>query len=421
MRTLYKNAYVFNIGKADIAVDDGVISEIASFISPVDGDIIFDLNNLHIFPGFADVHVHLREPGFSHKETIATGTLACAAGGFTHVCSMPNLNPVPDSSDNLKQQLDIIERDSVINVFPFGAITKGQNGEELSDMADMSDNVIGFSDDGRGVQSEDMMRNAMTNAKKLGKIISAHCEDNSLLQGGYIHDGEYCAANGHKGICSESEWGPIARDIELVKDIGVKYHVCHMSAKESVDIIRKAKADGVDITCETAPHYLVFSDSDLKDDGRYKMNPPIRSASDRTALIDGILDGTVDMIATDHAPHSKEEKSGGLKDSLNGIVGIETSFSVMYTHLVREGIITIDKLIALMSANPAERFGFDIGIEVGKKANFTAFDLEESYIVCGEEFKSMGKFSPFEGMRLWGKCYLTVADGNIAYNNITKE
>ncbi len=421
MKKLYKNAYVFNIGKADIAVENGVISQIASFISPEDGDNVFDLNNLYIFPGFVDVHVHLREPGFSYKETIASGTKACAAGGFTHVCPMPNLNPVPDSLDNLQQQLDIIRADSCINVYPFGAITKGQCGEELSDMHNISSSVIGFSDDGRGVQSEDMMRKAMKKAAALDKIISAHCEDNSLLKGGYIHDGEYCAANGHKGICSESEWGPIARDIEMVKDTGVMYHVCHISAKESVDIIRKAKADGVDITCETAPHYLVFSDSDLKDEGRFKMNPPIRSAQDRDALIEGILDGTVDMIATDHAPHSCEEKSGGLKDSLNGIVGIETSFPVMYTHFVREGILSLDKLVCLMSINPSKRFGFDIGIEVGKKANFTVFDLEESYIVSGDNFISKGKCSPFEGMRVWGRCCLTVANGNIAYNNITKE
>ena len=418
---MFKNAYLYNIGRADIAVENGVISQIASSISPDDGDIIFDLNNLHIFPGFADVHVHLREPGFSYKETIASGSKACAAGGFTHVCSMPNLNPVPDSVDNLNKQLDIIDKDAVINVFPFGSITKSQMGEELSDIEAMQDKVIGYSDDGRGVQSEDMMREAMQKAASAGKIISAHCEDNSLLRGGYIHDGEYCAANGHMGICSESEWGPIARDIELVKETGVKYHVCHISAKESVDIIRKAKAEGVDITCETAPHYLVFADTDLKDEGRFKMNPPIRSAEDRAALIEGLLDGTIDMIATDHAPHSKEEKSGGLKGSLNGIVGIETSFPVMYTHFVREGIVSLDKLISLMSVNPSSRFGFDTALEVGTKANFTVFDLEESYIVSGESFLSMGKSSPFEGMRVWGKCCLTVADGNIAYNNITKE
>lgn len=421
MKYLFKNAYLYNIGRADIAVENGVISQIASSISPDDGDIIFDLNNLHIFPGFADVHVHLREPGFSYKGTIASGSKACAAGGFTHVCSMPNLNPVPDSVDNLNKQLDIIDKDAVINVFPFGSITKGQMGEELSDIEAMQDKVIGYSDDGRGVQSEDMMREAMQKAASAGKIISAHCEDNSLLRGGYIHDGEYCAANGHMGICSESEWGPIARDIELVKETGVKYHVCHISAKESVDIIRKAKAEGVDITCETAPHYLVFADTDLKDEGRFKMNPPIRSAEDRAALIEGLLDGTIDMIATDHAPHSKEEKSGGLKGSLNGIVGIETSFPVMYTHFVREGVVSLDKLISLMSVNPSSRFGFDTALEVGTKANFTVFDLEESYIVSGESFLSMGKSSPFEGMRVWGKCCLTVADGNIAYNNITKE
>ncbi len=421
MKQLFRNAYVHNIGKADIAVENGVISQIASFISPAEGDIVFDLDNMHIFPGFADVHVHLREPGFSYKETVASGTRASAAGGFTHVCSMPNLKPVPDSRDNLAQQLDIIERDAVINVHPFGAITIGQAGEELAAMEDMSDCVIGFSDDGRGVQSADMMRSAMIKAKQLGKIISAHCEDNSLLCGGYIHKGDYCAANGHNGICSESEWGPIARDIELVKETGVSYHVCHISAKESVDIIRKAKAEGVDITCETAPHYLVFADSDLQDEGRFKMNPPIRGSEDRDALIQGILDGTVDMIATDHAPHSAEEKSGGLKGSLNGIVGIETSFPVMYTHFVKTGVISLEKLIKLMSVNPARRFVLDNGIEVGKKANFTVFDLSCSYNITSQEFLSKGKSSPFDGMKVWGKCLLTVANGNIAYNNIAKE
>lgn len=421
MSLIFKNAYVHNIGKTDIVVDNGIITKISPVVLS-NGDTVFNFDNLYIFPGFADVHVHLREPGFSYKETIATGTKACARGGFTHVCSMPNLKPVPDSKETLDEQLKIINKDALINVFPFGAITVGQMGEKLSDMEGMKDSVIGFSDDGRGVQDRQMMENAMTLAKKLGKIISAHCEDNSLLYGGYIHDGEYAKCNGHKGICSESEWGPIKRDIELVKKTGVKYHVCHISAKESVDIIRKAKNEGVDITCETAPHYLVFCDNDLKDEGRFKMNPPIRANDDKCALIEGILDGTVDMIATDHAPHSMEEKSKGLKGSLNGIVGIETSFAVMYTHFVKKGVFDMDKLIQLMSINPSKRFGFDSGIKVGAKANFTVFDLEDKYIINSDEFESMGKSSPFEGMEVYGRCVMTVANGNIAYQyNNTKE
>lgn len=414
MSLVLKNAYVHNVGKTDVVIDNGIVTRISSVV-PACSDTVFNFDNMYIFPGFADVHVHLREPGFSYKETIATGTRACARGGFTHVCCMPNLVPVPDSKENLQCQLDIINKDAVINVFPFGAITVGQKGEQISDMESMSQNVIGFSDDGRGVQSEEMMLDAMAKAEALGKIISAHCEDNSLLNGGYIHDGEYAKTHGHKGICSESEWKPIERDIELVKKTGVKYHVCHISAKKSVELIRQAKKDGVDITCETAPHYLVFSDEDLKDEGRFKMNPPIRSKADRQALIDGILDGTVDMIATDHAPHSADEKSKGLKGSLNGIVGIETSFPIMYTHFVKSGIITIDKLIELMSTNPASRFGFDNKLQAGSVANLTVFDLNNKYKINSSDFESMGKSTPFENMEVYGKCLLTIANGKIAY------
>lgn len=414
MSLVLKNAYVHNVGKTDVVIDNGIVTRISSVV-PACSDTVFNFDNMYIFPGFADVHVHLREPGFSYKETIATGTRACARGGFTHVCCMPNLVPVPDSKENLQCQLDIINKDAVINVFPFGAITVGQKGEQISDMEAMSQNVIGFSDDGRGVQSEEMMLDAMAKAKALGKIISAHCEDNSLLNGGYIHDGEYAKTHGHKGICSESEWKPIERDIELVKKTGVKYHVCHISAKKSVELIRQAKKDGVDITCETAPHYLVFSDEDLKDEGRFKMNPPIRSKADRQALIDGILDGTVDMIATDHAPHSADEKSKGLKGSLNGIVGIETSFPIMYTHFVKSGIITIDKLIELMSTNPASRFEFDNKLQAGSVANLTVFDLNNKYKINSSDFESMGKSTPFENMEVYGKCLLTIANGKIAY------
>ena len=379
--------------------------------SDIKGGIVSNFNNCFIFPAFCDVHVHLREPGFSYKETIKSGSMACAKGGYTDVCSMPNLKPVPDNEDNLKVQQDIIDKDAVIKVHPFASITIGQLGEELSDFEKLASKCIGFSDDGRGVQSEELMRQAMIKAKSLNKIIVAHCEDNSLLKGGYIHDGEYAKLHGHKGICSESEWGPIKRDLALAKEIGCKYHVCHISCKESVELIRKAKAEGVDVTCETAPHYLVFNDMDLKEEGRFKMNPPIRSEEDRLALIEGIKDGTIDMIATDHAPHSAEEKGRGLEKSLMGIVGIETAFSVMYTKLVKTGIITLEKLIELMSVNPRKRFDLPANDDI------CIFDLESEYTVDPQEFLSMGKATPFAGEKLFGVCKLTVCNNKIVYNN----
>ncbi|MBE6641051.1 MAG: dihydroorotase [Ruminococcaceae bacterium] len=357
-----------------------------------------------VLPGFCDVHVHFREPGFSYKETVASGSAAAARGGYTAVCTMPNLNPVPDSPENLKLQTDIIDRDAVINVYPYGAITVGEKGESLADMEGMKD-AIAFSDDGRGVQSEDMMRAAMQKAKALGKIIVAHCEDNSLLRGGYIHDGEYARSHGHRGICSESEWGPIARDLKLAAETGCKYHVCHISTKESVDVIRKAKAAGVDVTCETAPHYLVMDDGDLREEGRFKMNPPLRSAEDRKALLEGLLDGTIDMIATDHAPHSAEEKAKGLEKSAFGIVGIETAFPVMYTKLVKTGIMTMERLMEVLCVNPRKRFGIPLGDD------YSVWKLDEEFTVDPEEFLSKGRATPFEGERLYGRCVLTVCGG----------
>lgn len=413
MKILLKNANIYGYGKKDILTDGEVIAKIEDNITD-DADKVYDFEGQHIFPGLIDVHVHLREPGFEYKETIATGTRASARGGFTTVCSMPNLNPVPDSMANLREQLDIIEKDAVIEVLPFASLTKGQKGERISDMEVMAKFVAGFSDDGKGVQEEDMMRLCMIKARNLGKIISAHCEDEALLYGGYIHDGEYAKANGHKGICSESEWGPIKRDIELLKETKAPYHVCHVSAKESIELIRNAKKDGIDITCETGPHYLVFNDGDLKEDGGYKMNPPIRGKEDQKALIEAIKDGTVDMIATDHAPHSAEEKSKGLK-SLNGIVGIETSFPVMYTNFVKTGEITLDRLIDLMSKNPAKRFGIESEIKVGAKANFTVFNLDDEYEINPDDFLSKGKSMPFGGMKVYGKCLMTVSRGKVAY------
>ena len=371
----------------------------------------FDSDKYALFPGFCDVHVHFREPGFSYKETIATGSLAAAAGGYTHVCTMPNLNPVPDSVAHLQQQLDLIEDSACIHVYPYGAITVGEQGQTMADLEGMAANVIGFSDDGRGVQNDEMMRQAMIKSKNLGKMIVAHCEVNDLLRGGYIHDGEYAAAHGHRGICSESEWAQIARDLELVKEIGCKYHVCHISTKESVEIIRKAKAEGVDVTCETGPHYLVMNDMDLQEDGRFKMNPPIRSEEDRKALLEGIVDGTIDMIATDHAPHSAEEKAKGLAKSAFGVVGIETAFPVLYTCLVKPGIITMERLKELLVTNARARFGIPMG------DCWSLWDLNAEYTVDPANFVSMGKATPFTGWKLCGKCLLTICDGKIVYQS----
>lgn len=411
---LLKNADVFYDGKlisTDVQISDGMlhfIDKAPAGVSPIS----FDISGKVIFPTFVDVHVHLREPGFSYKETIASGTSACAHGGYGDVCSMPNLNPVPDTLEHLNVQREIIARDASIRVHPYGSITVGQMGEQLADMEAMADYVVAFSDDGRGVQSDDMMRAAMQKAKALDKLIVAHCEVNDLLRGGYIHDGRYAKAHGHRGICSESEWKQIERDLKLVAEIGCGYHVCHISTKESVELIRKAKASGINVTCETGPHYLTLCEDDLKEDGRFKMNPPLRSAADREALIEGILDGTIDMIATDHAPHSAEEKSRGLEKSAMGIVGIETAFPVLYTYLVKKGIITLEKLIPLLTTNAMKRFKIGRPMEEG---NFTVWDLNESFTVDPGTFLSMGRATPYVGTELQGVCEMTVVDGKIAY------
>ena len=362
-----------------------------------------------IVPGLCDVHVHFREPGFSYKETIASGSAAAAHGGYTAVCTMPNLDPVPDSAEHLQVQLEAIERGAAIKVLPYGAITVGEKGEKLADMEAMSDKVCAFSDDGKGVQNDEMMREAMTAAKRLGKIIAAHCEDNSLLFGGYIHDGEYARMHGHRGISSESEYKQIERDLRLAEETGCAYHVCHISTKESVELIRQAKAHGVNVTCETAPHYLVLCDEDMQEDGRFKMNPPLRSREDKKALIEGIKDGTIDMIATDHAPHSAEEKGRGLEKSLMGIVGLETAFPVLYTELVMKNIITLDRLVELMSFKPKERFRIDT------ENDFAVFDISEAYKIDPEKFLSMGRATPFAGREVFGRCLLTVHNGKVVY------
>ena len=420
MKILFKNGIVYvngNLKKSDVLIQDGIVVDIQREIS-LDDVVIVDLNNLHILPGFADVHVHLREPGFFYKETILSGTNAAAKGGFTLVCSMPNLNPVPDSVENLKIQQDIIDRDAVIKVLPHASITKKQRGKELVDFESLSEKCFAFSDDGRGIQSREIMKEAMEMAKKFGKAIVAHCEDESLVFGGYIHDGEYAKLHGHKGISSASEYKQVQRDVELCEEVGGQYHVCHISTKETVDIIRKAKSKGLKVSCETTPHYLTFCDMDLKEEGRFKMNPPIRSSEDRDALIEGIKDGTIEMIATDHAPHTDEEKSKGLKRSNMGVVGLETSFAVINTFMVNTGHISFEKLVELMSINPRKIFGLEYGISVGKKADFTIVDRNKEWIVNPDEFVSKGKSTPFEGMKLTGDILFTICDGKIVYNKL---
>ncbi len=385
------------------------LPEYTEGISLPEGIITSSNGGCVVFPGFCDVHVHFREPGFSYKETIATGTAAAARGGYTAVCTMPNLSPVPDSIEALRVQTDIIKKDAIIPVLPYGSITVDQKGEKLADLEGLADGVTAFSDDGHGVQSDDMMREAMLRAKALGKMIVAHCEVNSLLHGGYIHDGAYAAAHGHRGICSESEWGQIKRDIDLVRETGCAYHICHISCKESVELVRKAKAGGLDVTCETAPHYLLLDERDLQEDGRFKMNPPLRSPEDHAALLEGLIDGTIDMIATDHAPHSAEEKSRGLEKCAFGIVGPETAFPLLYTGLVEKGILTLERLVTLMAITPRRRFGLPFD------GSFTVWDLNAEYAIDPADFVSKGRSTPFEGRKVKGKCLLTNVNGRDVY------
>lgn len=401
--------------KADIAILGDKIERIAADIQPADNDKVYDCTGLTIMSGLVDLHVHLREPGFSAKETIATGTAAAAHGGFTTVCSMPNLAPAPDSMANLQQQLDIIERDAVIKVLPYATITRKRFGDELVNFEELRPYVAGFSDDGTGVQNEDVMRQAMAEAAKTDTIIAAHCEVDELLRGGYIHDGEYARINGHRGICSESEWKQVERDIELAAEAGCRYHVCHISTKETVELIRQAKARGVKVTCETGPHYLTMCDMDLKEEGRFKMNPPIRSAEDRDALIAGLQDGTIDVVATDHAPHTAEEKSRGLERSAMGVVGIETSFAVIYTKLVKAGVISLEKAVDVLAEAPRRIFNLGGGLQEGEAADIAVFDLEKSFEVDPSTFLSKGRSTPFEGWQLQGECCLTLVDGRVAY------
>ncbi len=423
MRYLLQNAQLLSSGgvfrAADVLLSGGRIVSIGDRISCPADAVSIDLHKAVLFPGFVDVHVHLREPGFSYKETIRTGTLAAAHGGFAHVAAMPNLDPVPDCAAALDLQRAIIEKDALVHVHPYGAISVGEKGERLADLEGLAPGVIAFSDDGRGVQSESLMREAMMQCRRLGKILAAHCEDNSLLHGGYIHDGAYARAHGHRGICSESEWGPIARDLRLAEETGCAYHVCHVSTKESVALIRAAKRRGVDVTCETAPHYLTFTDEDLQEDGRFKMNPPLRAREDRDALIEGLLDGTIDMLVTDHAPHSLEEKARGLEKSAMGVVGLETSFAASYTALVQTGILPLGKLVDLMHGAPMRRFGCGTELAEGQPADLTAFDLTKTYTVDPETFLTMGRATPFAGRALTGVCKLTMIGGEPVWKEET--
>lgn len=423
MRYLLQNAQLLSSGgvfrAADVLLSGGRIVSIGDRISCHADAVSIDLHKAVLFPGFVDVHVHLREPGFSYKETIRTGTLAAAHGGFAHVAAMPNLDPVPDCAAALAVQRAIIEKDALVHVHPYGAVSVGEKGERLADLEGLAPGVIAFSDDGRGVQSESLMREAMMQCRRLGKILAAHCEDNSLLHGGYIHDGAYARAHGHRGICSESEWGPIARDLRLAEETGCAYHVCHVSTKESVALIRAAKRRGVDVTCETAPHYLTFTDEDLQEDGRFKMNPPLRAREDRDALIEGLLDGTIDMLVTDHAPHSREEKARGLEKSAMGVVGLETSFAASYTALVQTGILPLGKLVDLMHGAPMRRFGCGTELAEGQPADLTAFDLTKTYTVDPETFLTMGRATPFAGRALTGVCKLTMIGGEPVWKEET--
>ena len=416
---IFRNAMVWTqngFEKQDAILDGGVLSFSVSQNASVSVSEMPVFSNCLILPGFCDVHVHLREPGFCYKETVASGTASAARGGFTAVCSMPNLNPVPDSKEHLQVQLDAIRQDAKVAVYPYGSLTVNEAGAVMADLDGMAPDVIAFSDDGKGVQDENMMRDLMLRAKRLGKMVVAHCEDNSLLRGGYIHDGVYAKEHNHRGICSESEWGPIARDLKLAKETGCAYHVCHISTKESVELIRAAKAEGVNVTCETAPHYLVLCDEDLCEEGRFKMNPPLRSAADRDALIEGILDGTIDMIATDHAPHSQEEKAKGLEKSAFGIVGLETAFPIMYTEFVKSGKMTLERLVDLMCWGPRRRFG------ITSDAGYTVWNVEKEYSVNPDDFASLGRATPFAGRRVFGENLLTVYNGSIVYkSNIEEE
>ena len=420
MKTFYENAEIYRGGrfeKGRLVVEEG---RVVADYEPQPGDRRVDLAGLYLVPGLVDVHVHLREPGFPQKETIATGTAAAAHGGYTTVCSMPNLNPAPDTPEHLEEQLALIRRDALVRVVPYGTITLGQRGRgELADFEALAPWVAGFSDDGRGVQSAELMEEAMRRAAAVHKPIVAHCEVDELLRGGYIHDGVYCHEHGHRGISSESEWRQVERDIALAERTGCQYHVCHVSTRESVELVRQAKARGLQVSCETGPHYLLLCDEDLQEDGRFKMNPPLRSREDRQALLEGIKDGTIEVIATDHAPHTAEEKSRGLERSAMGIVGLETAFPLLYTYLVKRGVVTLERLVELMSVRPRRLFSLEGGIATGDKADFTVLDLDARQTIDPATFRSKGHATPFAGWEVDGCAVMTVVGGRAVYDTLT--
>lgn len=403
--------------KGNLLITDGTVSAVGADVTGAPGSMVIDARGATVIPGLVDVHVHLREPGFSYKETIADGTRAAAHGGFTTVCTMPNLKPAPDSPETLAAQTDIIRRDACVEVRPYATITRGRLGSELTDYEALAPYVAGFSDDGSGVQSEEVMRRAMTGIAATGKVLAAHCEVEELLNGGYIHDGEYARRHGHRGISSESEWREVERDIRLSRETGCRLHICHVSTAESVELVRRAKAEGLSVTCETGAHYLAFCDEDLQEAGRFKMNPPLRSAADRGALLRGIADGTIDCIASDHAPHSAEEKARGLEKSAMGVTGIELSLPAVYTHCVRTGLISFARMIELMADAPRRIFGIEGGLRPGDRADVTIVDFDRDFTVDPALFLSRGKATPFEGTRLFGKVMATIADGKPAYQS----
>ena len=421
MRKLLQGAEVWHDGgfvRADVLVDGDRIAAVGLGL-PVEGCEVVPLGGMKILPGLVDVHVHLREPGFTTKETIASGTRAAAHGGYTTVCPMPNLSPAPDSPEHLAVELEAIRRDAVVKVLPYGCITRGQKGRgELVDFEALASDVVGFSDDGRGVQEEALMREAMRRVARTGRPVVAHCEVDALLNGGYIHDGDYCRAHGHRGISSESEWRQVERDIRLAAETGCRYHVCHVSTKESVELVRRAKAAGLSVSCETAPHYLVLCDEDMQEEGRFKMNPPLRTKEDVQALKEGLRDDVMDVIATDHAPHTFEDKNTSMKSAPFGIVGLETAACLTYTELVLGGYLTPMQMAEKMSYNPAKIIGIDKGdIEPGKVADIVIFDPDETYVIDKNTFFSKGRNTPFDGRKVTGKVRMTLVNGQVVYED----
>lgn len=420
---LLKNGRQINENNELVAVDllvkDGIIIEMNECIENTEAQV-YDLAGKLVSPGLIDVHVHLREPGYERKETIETGTKAAARGGYTTIAAMANTIPVPDSMESVTYIEGLLQQSAQVRVFPYAAITLGERGQEIVDVEALSEtSILGFSDDGRGIQEAGVMYQAMQRAKAVNKPIVAHCEDDSLLFGGYLHDGEYAKANGHRGILSVSESAQIARDIMLAQATGVHYHICHISTKESVELVRFAKAQGINVTAEVSPHHLILCDTDIvNDDPNFKMNPPLRADADRIACVQGLLDGTIDVIATDHAPHHEDEKAWGIETAPFGIVGLETAFPLMYTKFVKTGKMTLKQLIDCMSTKPANIFNLPYGtLEVGAAADITIIDLDKEMEIDSSQFLSKGKNTPFNGYNVTGWPVMTLVGGRVAYKD----